>query len=178
MKKVAVIFLILIVGVVGYYLGTKQVKTKKMITPDLNSFEDCLSAGYPVLESYPRQCKSGNKTFIENVGNSLEKSDLIKLDSPRPNQKIVSPLLIQGKARGSWYFEAQFLIVLLDGSGQEIAQVPAKSLGDWMVPDFVPFTANLTFVKPKSTTGELVLRKDNPSGLSVNDDELRIPVRF
>lgn len=34
---------------------------------EINSFEDCVKAGYPVMESYPRQCRAGDKTFVEEV---------------------------------------------------------------------------------------------------------------
>lgn len=32
---------------------------------EINSFKECTDAGYPVLESYPRQCKTDNQTFTE-----------------------------------------------------------------------------------------------------------------
>jgi len=32
---------------------------------DINNFDECTKAGYPILESYPRQCKIENKTFTE-----------------------------------------------------------------------------------------------------------------
>lgn len=34
----------------------------------INSFEDCAAAGYPVMESYPRQCRVCGITFVEEVG--------------------------------------------------------------------------------------------------------------
>ncbi len=178
-KKILIVLIILFVGVGGYYLGTRQVATKnsedKIV---IKSFEECVAAGYPVLESFPRQCKTSRQMFAENVGNSLEKSELIVLDSPKPNEKIVSPLSIKGKARGGWFFEAQFPIELVDGNGNQIATIPAKAMEDWMSPDFVNFSAILTFTKPSTSKGELILKKDNPSGLPQNDDNLRIPVTF
>lgn len=34
----------------------------------INSFEDCEAAGYPIMESYPRQCRtSDGKHFVENI---------------------------------------------------------------------------------------------------------------
>ncbi len=35
-------------------------------TPGANvsSFEECVAAGNPIMESYPRQCRAGNKTFV------------------------------------------------------------------------------------------------------------------
>lgn len=32
----------------------------------ISSFEECLAAGFPILESYPEQCKMPGKTFINN----------------------------------------------------------------------------------------------------------------
>jgi len=53
------------------------------------------------MESYPRQCKTPDgKTFTEDIGNEVEKLDLIKINNPRPNQIIESPLFIKGEARG------------------------------------------------------------------------------
>jgi hypothetical protein len=107
-----------------------------------------------------------------------EKSDLIKVDNPRPNQIIESPLFIKGKARGSWYFEASFPIKLFDDNGFLLGARSAQALGDWMTTDFVDFSATLPFAVPSTPNGRLVLEKDNPSGLPENADELIIPVYF
>ena len=37
----------------------------------INSFDDCVAAGNPVMESYPRQCRHGNKTFTEVLDEPL-----------------------------------------------------------------------------------------------------------
>ena len=35
----------------------------------INSFEDCVNAGNPVMESFPRQCRTNDgRLFVENVG--------------------------------------------------------------------------------------------------------------
>ena len=31
------------------------------------SFDECVAAGNPVMESYPRQCRAGDRTFMEDV---------------------------------------------------------------------------------------------------------------
>jgi hypothetical protein len=36
----------------------------------INSFTECEAAGYPVMESYPRQCAAGGKTFTEVITNT------------------------------------------------------------------------------------------------------------
>ncbi len=41
---------------------------------EINSFEDCISAGNPVMESYPRQCRTvDGQTFVEEVQTSKPK---------------------------------------------------------------------------------------------------------
>jgi hypothetical protein len=35
----------------------------------IDSFEDCIAAGYPAMESYPRQCSDGDQTFREVIAN-------------------------------------------------------------------------------------------------------------
>lgn len=116
---------------------------------------------------------------VENIGNAVEKADLIRVESPRPNQEIKSPLTIKGQARGNWFFEASFPVVLTDWDGKILAKGIATAKGEWMTKEFVPFEATLKFSVEKnnySNKGTLILRKDNPSGLSEHDDVLEIPV--
>lgn len=100
----------------------------------------------------------------------------VKVDSPSSNQEIQSPFIIKGQARGTWFFEASFPIILLDEKGNIIKQTIAQAQGEWMTEDFVPFEAILTFSVPKDQKGTLVFKKDNPSGLPENDDEVRVSV--
>lgn len=111
-----------------------------------------------------------------NGGNS--KDDLIKVSLPVINQIVKSPLLIEGEARGTWYFEASFPIKIIDANGNVLGSAIAQAQSDWMTENFVPFKAQLTFITPSTENGLLILEKDNPSGLPQNDDELQIPVRF
>ena len=106
------------------------------------------------------------------------KADLIKVTGLSPGDKVSSPLIVKGEARGYWYFEASFPAELLDGNGNQLAIKPAQAQGDWMTEDFVPFSVTLTYPTPSTATGTLMLRKDNPSGLPENEDYLAIPVVF
>ena len=182
MKKIYIFLLILFLFVVitGYAIVSRPDETPIDNNDSINSFEECIAAGYPAMESYPRQCKtSDGKSFTEYIGNELEKIDLIRIDSPRPNQEIESPLIIEGEARGYWFFEGDFPVVLTDWDGLIIAQGIAQAKGEWMTEDFVQFEARLEFEKPEySNKGTLILRKDNPSGLPENDDALEVPVIF
>lgn len=152
---------------------------QKPETAEIANFAECVAAGNPVMESYPRQCRANGKTFVENIGNEPEKTDLIRLATPRPNQIIKSPLHIAGEARGSWFFEGSFPITLADGNGKIIGHGIATAGSDWMTEEFVPFIATIEFADPTyKNTGSLILKKDNPSGLPEHDDALEIPILF
>jgi hypothetical protein len=105
-------------------------------------------------------------------------SDTIEVYQPRPGDVISSPLEIEGRARGTWYFEGSFGIYLLDENGNELAVVPAKAQDSWMTEDWVDFSATLEFKDSGFKEGVLVFEKANPSGLEEHDRELRVPVKF
>ncbi|MFC1629852.1 Gmad2 immunoglobulin-like domain-containing protein [Patescibacteria group bacterium] len=181
MKKLTFVIILIVIGFIFIVvLGNRDVEAPSE-TPGLsiNSFEECIAVGYPILESYPRQCKTPDgETFIEDIGNELEKLDIIRTDTPRPNELVQSPLEIKGEARGYWFFEADFPIRLLDGNNNVIARGIGQAKGEWMTEDFVQFTTMLDFQAPATKKGTLILDRDNPSDLPENADELRIPVRF
>lgn len=177
MKKALLISgaVILIITVGAWWFLSRELRAP------ITTFAACVASGNPVMESYPRQCRAGGQNFTESIGNELEKADLIRISTPRPNEKISSPLTITGEARGTWFFEASFPVVLTDWDGKIIAQGTAKANSDWMTTDFVPFTATLSFTVDKNTysnNGALILRKDNPSGLPQNNNALEIPIVF
>ncbi|MEX0930901.1 MAG: Gmad2 immunoglobulin-like domain-containing protein, partial [Candidatus Paceibacterota bacterium] len=98
---------------------------------------------------------------------------------------IESPLTITGEARGNWYFEATFPIILTNWDGLIIAEGFATADGEWMTEEFVPFTALLEFENPYTAgdpdfmkRGSLILQRANASGLPENDAALEIRVHF
>lgn len=34
---------------------------------DISNFEECIAAGNPAMESYPRQCNDGENTYVEDI---------------------------------------------------------------------------------------------------------------
>lgn len=174
------IILAIILGVLIYRellpkLGTEENKPKP--GPAVTNFEECAQSGVPVRETYPRQCVSADGTmFSEDIGNELEKMDIITIDSPRPTAELSHEITISGKARGTWYFEASFPISLEDANGKEIANSIAKAQGEWMTESFVPFTSTLSVPSTFSGKAKLILKKDNPSGEAQFADELVVPI--
>jgi hypothetical protein len=107
------------------------------------------------------------------------RSQHLIVDSPAPGDVISSPLEMSGMARGTWFFEGDFPVDLMNKYGKIIGQGFVTAQGEWMTEQFVPFTGTLTFVKPDTKeSGLLVFRKDNPTGLPEHDDEAAIPVFF
>jgi len=187
MKKTLIYITIVILVIIGFGIISNPIRNTGPIftnfepTPIVTNFEQCVTAGNAIMESYPRQCRAGEQTYTENIGIELEKTNLIRIDSPRPNTIIQSPLVVTGQARGNWFFEASFPVMLTDWDGLIIAEGHATAKSDWMTTDFVPFEATLNFTVDKnvySNRGSLILKKDNPSGLPKNDDAIEIPVTF
>lgn len=181
------VILALIFAVI-YYRETRHLVGPNKISPqaDIADFAACARAGYPIQESYPERCTTPDgRTFVRSVPppdelspQSEDLSDLIRVDSPLSDGVISSPLTISGEARGNWFFEASFPARLEDANGEVILQAPIMAQGEWMTEDFVPFSASLSFAKPATPTGRLILEKDNPSGLAKNARQLIIPIRF
>lgn len=165
-----------IVVVLGIYLVTRE----KPVA-EVNSFESCAAAGYPVMESYPRQCRTPDgRTYAEELAEQTTytnaTADLIVVDTPFPGSVTGKEFSVVGKARGTWFFEASFPIELIDKDGNQLAVAVAQAQSDWMTTEFVPFKAD--FKVPQSYIGPatLILKKDNPSGLPENDASISFPI--
>lgn len=117
--------------------------------------------------------------FNDNPSLSVSKTRPAYISSPDLEKPVSSPMHIDGRAKGYWFFEASFPIFIVDWDGRIIAQGIAKAKGDWMTEDYVPFEANITFEKPSyGDRGSIILKKDNPSGLPENDGAVELPIIF
>lgn len=160
-------FVICSVWAVWFYISEKRDLAK------ITSFAECAQNGFPVQESFPRQCVTPDgRSFVEKI----EKPVLISVVTPKDQETIQSPLTVTGLAKGVWFFEASFPIELRAANDEVLSVGIAQAQGDWMTEDFVPFSATLIFKNVEPQNGTLILRKDNPSGLPEHDDSLRIPV--
>lgn len=170
---ITVILGLVVIGILVLYFSDKK------FMQEVTTFQECEEQGYPVAESYPRQCRTPDgRMFVEELSNIDIKKDLIVVESLKSNEQISSPLVVTGKARGYWFFEGSFPIELLDLNGNILASGIAQAQSEWMTEEFVPFLATLDFDSGSIEKGTLVLKKDNPSGLLENDDKLEIPIMF
>ena len=128
--------------------------------PGGHEAKDTLSLG-GVADTVKAPPDSPRGRSTSSPSEAPEKS--LQLSGLRAGDTLRSPALVQGQARGGWYFEGQFVLKLYDSLQRLLALVPAKATKDWMTDDFVPFRGELTW-KKYSGPGTLVLEADNPSG--------------
>ena len=107
-------------------------------------------------------------------------NELISVDTPTDGDEISSPVTISGEARGTWYFEADFPVEVVDNAGNSLGMAPATANGNWMTDNFVPFTGEIEFDATTAETddGRVIFHRSNPSGLAENDDSVEIPITF
>ncbi len=125
--------------------------------------------------------KHGNPSSLKPMTPCAEPSQNepeIVVASPQANQTITTPLVVEGEAKGTWFFEASFPIKLMDKDRNELAIGYVQARSDWMTEDFVPFKGELKFISRNESDGFLVLQNDNPSGLPEYAKEFRVPVKI
>lgn len=141
----------------------------------INSLQKEITALKSSNTAQPQPQQSATQTQYTS-----KKGVTLRVYVPSQGATVTSPVAVVGEVPGNWSFEASFPIKLLDKNGKVVAQVAAQLLGDWMTDQLVPFSAKLTYSSGAAASGDgtLVLQKDNPSGLSSNDDSLSIPVKL
>ena len=119
----------------------------------------------------------GRKPAIAPGVNATTTDVQIVVSYPEDNQEVSSPIKISGKARGNWFFEGSFPIQLVDANGNILGTSIATSSEDWMTTEFINFNSEMSFEKSTSTRrAVLVLKKDNPSGISDFDQSVFVRV--
>jgi hypothetical protein len=133
------------------------------------------------------EVRSSDKRVVDKILSTMQLGagnikapigQLIQVEKPLPNMDVTSPLTIKGKAKGYWFFEANFPVKLLDAHGNVLTESYAQADGEWMTEDFVDFSATLEFDAPDDERGMLVLERANASGLPEHDRHYQLPVIF
>jgi len=145
------------------------------------SFAACEQAGYPVMESYPRRCRTPDgRTYTEEIQERITyanaTADMITVELPFPGAVTGKEFSVIGEARGTWYFEASFPIEVLDADGNTLATGYAQAEGDWMTEEFVPFRGEITVPESYIGPATLVLHNDNASGLPERNRSVSFPI--
>lgn len=129
-----------------------------------------------------KECPDGS--FVRRVPPRCEfelcpgEKEGILISSPKVNEKIKSPLKIEGKAKGNWFFEGQFNAILFDADNNKLGEAILTAKGDWMKEDFVPFEGELNFIQPSTSLGKLKFFSANPSGLPEKQKIYEMDIQF
>lgn len=174
-----IILVAVVAGVIVYALASSG----RVLSPPpvVASFEECAAAGYTVMESYPRQCRTPDgRTYAEQIPVSASYVNAtvndIAVEVPFPGAVVGKEFSVVGQARGPWYFEAVFPVEVVAPDGTVLAQAQAQAQSEWMTESFVPFRADLTVPQDFIGPAFLILKRDNPSGLPENDASVTIPI--
>jgi hypothetical protein len=74
----------------------------------IDSFEDCVQAGNPVMESYPRQCRANGEIFAEEIkAESLtyEEAEKIALESSCMEEGNLKETYVHNINTNTWWFD-------------------------------------------------------------------------
>lgn len=175
---IVLVLLAIIASLVSWWFIDKDNKNKA-----ITNYSDCVAAGNVILETYPEQCKTNDgRSFTRDITDELNKYkytsnkgvELI-INSPIKNESVTSPFVVMGQVPGSWSFEGSFQIELLDKNGKRLEAKTVQLIGEWTTEEFVLFDATLKY-SGYSGDATVILHKDNPSGLTENDDSVSIDV--
>mgnify|MGYP001569834116 CR=1 FL=1 len=120
----------------------------------------------------------GGKENPADAAIGLDETTELTVAEPLADDVVESPLAVAGEAVGSWYFEANFPIKLIDADGRVLAESPATAEEEWTTEEMVSFTASLEFDPAGAELGYLLFGKANPSDLPVGEEWVKLPVRF
>src|SRR6266545_1564234 len=150
-RHLIVLALTLIVALGVMYLGLRWTsRLPRASAPAADSTASPPVATGPVVDT----------SATSPADSSARLAGIIVVESPAAGSLVTSPLTVRGRARGPWYFEAEFPVRLVDANGVVIAAGSARSQTEWTTPDFVPFAATLEFTAPPTAgAGALVLER-------------------
>lgn len=149
---------------------------------EVTDFDSCVAANGIIMETYPAQCRDKNgKAYTEQIITNFTstKNKTIKINNFFEGYILTNSLKITGKAPSSWFFEGSFPVEVTNANGDIIAQGIAVTIEDWMTDNDVNFIVDVEFEKQTAgETGWVIIKKDNPSGLPENDDQIKIQISF
>lgn len=136
-----------------------------------------LSAGYSWCEPKQKCLRIWEEEC--QVQNTVDNDNLteVVVTNPLLGDEISSPMQVEGRAKGSWFFEANLPIYLESNDGDIISSSYVSAKEDWMTNEFVSFTGLISF-NTNEESGYLVIKKSNPSNIEEGDKEIKIPVKF
>ncbi len=117
--------------------------------------------------------------FYGSVQSETTGTSSVEIIEPSEHATVRSPMRVRGTAPASWFFEGEIPIRILDAHDVVLAEASAPgSFEQGMTGEAVPFSASVSFERPETRAGTLLLQKANPSGAAQLSEHVRIPVVF
>lgn len=172
----ATVLLGLCIGVgIAFLLACEQQWCQFAKQAQVTSFEECVVQGNPVMESYPRQCRTyDGKLFVEEIPDEHDEAGSINVmvTSPKENQFVGKVFTVTGEAR---VFENTVSYRLRDQDKVLIESFATAHSAD--VGRFGPFSFNIDASHATGKVGTLeVFQFSAKDGSEV--DKVTVRVRF
>lgn len=168
-------------GSMGALLFLPSIEVSSIAPRAVTSFDECVSAGNPVMESFPRQCRdeAGNlftEEFSElpprqDVGDASPQENIawIEITSPTPGRAVMSPLEVTGVLLAPLGTTSAPALRLIDETGGVISENTA--IATTIMPDGnLSFSATLSWTTVATGTGTLIASDER--------GEFTVPVSF
>lgn len=167
MKKIFIIFLLIIVALLAY------IAFKPRVSPSLNQN---VPSGHTIVNTNPNGSDYTPPVIMSSGRGEI--TDLVSF-SIEPGQEISGIVTANGVIQGGYFFEANIVTELADKSYSKIVMGHGTATTDWMTTGPVSFTTTLdTNTMPKGP-GFIILIQDDPSdGASGKLKRIEIPVIF
>ena len=68
-----------------------------------------------------------------------------KITNIKSGQELSGEILVEGEARGGWFFEAQLPIRITDEQGNVLGSSYGTALGDWQTDKMVKFSGKISY---------------------------------
>ena len=115
----------------------------------------------------------------EGVTYENANADDITIELPFPGATVGHTFSVFGAARGRWFTNGSFPVVVLSPAGDVVGGSGAATNppgGDWMTDEFVNYKTTIVLPDTFKGPATLVLKKDNLSGLARNDGSISIQI--
>lgn len=154
-----------------------------------NAALDKVSQNLDEMDRQIQQLEAEKVQGVQSFSNSTPtpipviQSEVV-VDKPKANALLSgNKVEIVGRAKGSWFFEANMVCKLMDGNTRQIGKIGCHATENWMQEGYVDFEGTiwirgLPSTTPIFKTGWLIIENDNPSGDPKNLKQFKVPVKF
>lgn len=135
----------------------------------------------PLKQTYSNRClaEKVNALNIQEGECEVNSSLFLTVEAPVARQKVTSPLMVSGKVLAPWLFEGVAPVEVVDKNDKVLGTGEIKGPSDWMTRSgWIPFSVKISFSKPATSEGYLVLKKGNASGDPSLDQSVKVLITF